>query len=120
LASLISHRDVDRKLAAANLRVFLAELEYAARSTGLQAAQLKVPRSGGRSDYRKRTAAESAWILLALARKRPTLTPGGPFFELASLLYEAATGESGADLDKYCRAVHQEYSPRSAAPQRKK
>ena len=121
LVSLVSGDNIDRKLAAADLRLFLAQLEHAARSTGLQAAQLKVPRSGGRTDYRKRAAAISAWVLLILyGRKRPTLTPRRSFFELASLLYEAATGESGAELDKYCRAVHQEYSPRPAAPQRKK
>jgi hypothetical protein len=32
----------------------------------------------------------------------PTLTKGGRYFRVASLMYEAATGEQNADLTRYC------------------
>jgi len=36
--------------------------------------------------------------------KPPTLTIGGPYYELASVLYGAATGEHEADLSRQCKA----------------
>jgi hypothetical protein len=94
-------------------QMFLGKLEYIAINLEQQSQQLKVPRSGGRTDYRKQTAAEFALVLLAhYGRKHPTLTTGGPFLELASILYEAATGKRNVDLDRQCRTVHQQYFPR--------
>jgi hypothetical protein len=37
--------------------------------------------------------------------KPPTLTIGGPYYELASVLYGAATGEREADLSRHCKWV---------------
>jgi hypothetical protein len=36
-------------------------------------------------------------------RQKATLTDGGPWLRLSSLLYEAATGKYDRDLAKYCR-----------------
>lgn len=96
---------------------FLDELGYVAKSLEQQSEQLKVPRSGGRPNYRKQAAAVSAWALLKLyGREPPTLTTDGLYFELASILYEAGTGKKDIDLDRECRAAF----PRRAAAQRKK
>lgn len=101
-------------------QMFLSKLEYIAINLEQQSQQLKVPRSGGRPDYRKQTAAEFALVIAHYGRKHPTLTTGGPFLELASILYEAATGKRNVDLDRQCRTVHQQYFPRRAVAQRKK
>ena len=96
---------------------FLDELGYVAKNLEQQSERLRVPRSGGHPNYRKQAAAEFAWALLALyGRKRPTLTTGGPYFDLASLLYEAGTGKEAIDLRRQCRAAF----PRRAVAQRKK
>jgi hypothetical protein len=50
-------------------------------------------------------AAHSFNLLSEFGRKQPTETIGGPFYELASLLYEGATGVRNANLERYCRKV---------------
>ena len=42
-------------------------------------------------------------LLIEFSSKAPTRTVGGPFYELASLLYESATGIVGADLSRACK-----------------
>jgi hypothetical protein len=37
--------------------------------------------------------------------KPPTLTIGGPYYELASVLYRAGTGKHAADLSRHCKLV---------------
>jgi hypothetical protein len=92
------------------LAIFLNELEYTAISAELQAMRRKVPRSGGRPDYRKQAAAMYALLLLVqFGRKRPTLTADGCFFNLASVLYEAATGKPDIDLSWHCQQVYRDW-----------
>jgi hypothetical protein len=95
------------KRAELRLEIFLSDLEIAALRAELQSMQLKVPRSGGQPNYRKQNAAEFALVLLMqFGRKQPTLTPSGPFFSLASVLYEAVTGKKDANLERQCRVSH--------------
>jgi hypothetical protein len=95
------------RLAELRLEIFLSDLRIAALSAELQSMRLKVPRSGGQPNYRKQSAAEFALLLLIqFGRKQPTLTPSGPFFSLASVLYEAVTGEKDANLERQCRVSH--------------
>jgi hypothetical protein len=101
------------------LGIFLNELELAASSASLQAMRLRVWRSGGRQNYRKQEAATCALLLLAHFGQRPTLTGSGPFFVLASVLYEAATGEPNIDLDGQCRAAHKQLPHRTVEQRRK-
>jgi hypothetical protein len=52
----------------------------------------------------KLTAATLAKTLIEThGSKRPTLTDGGPYYRLASILYSAATGEHEVDLSRQCR-----------------
>jgi hypothetical protein len=52
----------------------------------------------------KLTAATLAKSLIEIhGSKRPTLTIGGPYYELASVLHGAATGEHEADLSRQCK-----------------
>ena len=52
----------------------------------------------------KNVAAFAASTLPRLTGTPPTKTVNGPFYELASLLYEGATGIEGADLQRSCRS----------------
>jgi len=50
-------------------------------------------------------ALHSLLLLKRFGRKPPTQTVGGPFYELASLLYEGATGVQNANLERFCRKI---------------
>jgi hypothetical protein len=66
---------------------------------------LIVRRGGHRWNNVKAIAAKYAKeLLLSFSAKPPTKSRDGAFYELAALLYKAATGE-GADLEQYCRQV---------------
>jgi hypothetical protein len=69
--------------------------------------------------YAKEAAAHLAYGLLASyslkPKKRAPMTKHGPFLQLASLIFEAATGAPDADLTRYCRRVFDE--KRTRAPQ---
>jgi hypothetical protein len=61
-------------------------------------------RSGSPGRIDKTFAATEALSLLRrFASGGPTLTAEGPFFNLATALYEKATGEASANLDWQCR-----------------
>ena len=61
----------------------------------------------------KKLAANFAYdVLERFSDRPPTLTPSGPFFNLAQILYEAMTGED-ANLERQCRAVHRARSRRN-------
>lgn len=57
----------------------------------------------GKFHHKKRCAAHIARELMTEFGRRPTTTVDGPFFRLASLIYEAITGVSEANLDRQCR-----------------
>jgi hypothetical protein len=103
LYDLVFHAPQRAKLRVEN---FLRELEYASMQAKAQSKGIIVPRAGGRPNYRKQAAAWTAHLLMRqFGQKRPTLTVGGPFFHLASVLYEAATGEPDVDLSRQCRSA---------------
>lgn len=117
----------DDGLTDLSLELFLNELALAAANAEIRSMRLRVPRSGGRPNYRKQAAAELALLLLVRFDRQPTLTPDGPFFNLASVLYEAATGRKDANLERQCRDSHashrrwlRQQSPASTDGQRKK
>jgi hypothetical protein len=56
-----------------------------------------------RADGRKRHAANCAYELLVQFGKTPTLTPDGPFLNLASILYEAFSGVAHESIERQCR-----------------
>jgi hypothetical protein len=101
------------------LSIFLNELEYAAIQADLQVMHLKVRRAGGVPNYRKQAAATWALLLLAHFGQRPTLTADRPFYTLASVLYEAATGKPDIDISRQCRAVHKQLPHRTVGQRRK-
>ena len=69
---------------------------------------MKVPHADRRRDYQKLAAAGSAYFLLArFGARKPTLSTGGDFLTLASILYEAATGKADIDLTHQCRVIVQ-------------
>jgi hypothetical protein len=64
-----------------------------------------VRKAGPVSDPAKLLAALHSSHLLREFGRRPTKTVGGAFYELASLLYEGATGVQNANLERYCRKI---------------
>lgn len=63
-------------------------------------------RTGRHQDLTKLNIAQHAYDLLEeYASKKPNLTVEGPFYQLASVLYEAATGEQESDLQRPCRRI---------------
>jgi hypothetical protein len=93
-------------------------INEALADTNFQAERLKVPRSGGPkarkgvplNTHAKNAAARAAHaLILRWTNKRPTQSAEGLFFQLARLLFEAATGinpDEGADgqgIERQCR-----------------
>jgi hypothetical protein len=65
-----------------------------------------VPKGSPLPDPAKRSAAwYSVYLIAVCGRKRPTKTLDGPFYELASLLYEGATYTAHANLERHCRRI---------------
>ena len=55
-------------------------------------------------DHTKLNSAEGAYVLLKQFGSRPpTKTVLGPFYELATILYEGATGRAHVSIQWYCR-----------------
>jgi hypothetical protein len=70
---------------------------------GYGLARSALPRQRRPKDQGKRAAASYAYCcLVAYSERSPTLTSDGPFFELASIIYEGATGEPLVSLDYQC------------------
>jgi hypothetical protein len=68
----------------------------------------------------KYAAAWSAhYLIRRWSTKKPKETAGGPYFKLARLLYEAASGHNsddpGQSIDRQCRKVLKEWSARDKA-----
>jgi hypothetical protein len=93
--------DIKKRLAA-----FFHELDQSAAWADKWSKFHKVPPSDRRRDYQKLEAANSAdWLFFQFSSKQPSLSPGSDFLELASVLYEAATGKADIDLRWQCRIV---------------
>ena len=57
-------------------------------------------------DYNEQLASEEAWDFMRRHFKRPvTDAAQSPFRVIASLFYEARTGEAGVDLESACKAT---------------
>jgi hypothetical protein len=83
---------------------FLKRLDDGIKAAQLHHDVLVVPHGSKQRDGVALAAAGHAGELLqTFSAEAPTLTRGGPFFRLASLLYEAGTGKTDANLEKYCR-----------------
>jgi hypothetical protein len=97
---------------------FLRDIDDAAKYAEGRAGRLVIPK--GSPDYQKQEAVEQAISLLCHFGKRPTLTEGSDYLQLANTLYEAATGERDVDLYKLCRTVHREWKEANLLPNRNK
>jgi hypothetical protein len=88
--------------------VFVHQLSQTEYASGRSAEQLNVKRSGGvpsaRTDAKRaRIAASCAFDLLNdWGGLVPTLTKSGHYFQLASLLFELATGRQEKDVSRSC------------------
>ena len=80
-------------------------------SVAERARRIDVPHGSKRFDGNRVTARKHGCalharnVLLDFSRKKPALTKGGSFFELASIFWEIVSGEKVRDLSKYCKAV---------------
>ena len=64
------------------------------------------PGEHGNTKHRERRVAEEAWRLLRRHRKRPAGgAPGSLYGDIASLLWEAMTGERDKDLQRACKTA---------------
>jgi hypothetical protein len=82
---------------------FLNELE-ALVTAAVEAADRMHIKGGKRLNaFKLMTAVHAALLIEIFGAKSPTLTVGGPYYELASILYGAATGEPSADLSRHCK-----------------
>lgn len=63
-------------------------------------------RRGPPGNELKQHAALYAYMQLSLySAKKPTLSIDGPFFRLASIIYEGATRDADCDLQRQCRVI---------------
>jgi hypothetical protein len=77
-----------------------AELDSLANKINLRRSK----KFGPKFDYAKINAAQGAYYtLLQFSPVRPTTTADGPFYELASVYYEAVTGLKDVNMDRQCR-----------------
>lgn len=93
---------------------FCEELGRLASTAELHHNATVVTKGARPLDMQKLAAAIYAYHLLKDYKKPPTLTVGGAFFELASVLYEGIRGRENENLEWYCRQVS-ELEGRSAA-----
>jgi hypothetical protein len=85
---------------------FLGEFDRLIDSAQFYHDAIAVRHGSRRWDNVKAIAARYANELLrSFGSAPPTKTPDGPFYNLASLLYEGATAKVGVDLEQYCRDV---------------
>lgn len=97
---MVFHKDATRETA------FLNELDRLIESAKFHHNTLVVRRGSPRWDNAKAIAAKDANELLrSFSDKSLTKAAGGPFYRLASLLYEGATRKKNVNLEQYCRAL---------------
>jgi|SRR5271165_5954090 len=95
----------------ANAAEFARVLDLLIEKTGEFANGLKPPKAAPRRSWSKIQASGDAYLLIdEFAERPPALTKDGTFFQVASKLLEAATGEQKADLTRYCRDTARNYS----------
>jgi hypothetical protein len=65
---------------------------------------IRSDKTGPKLDYDKFNAAQTAYFtLVQFAPVRPTTTTAGPFYELASVYYEAVSGKRDVNMERQCR-----------------
>ena len=68
--------------------------------------QYKPPRAPWEGTEGRAAAAKGAYELITtFSQARPTKTNGGPFYCLATIIFDAACGSEGADLRRHCDAL---------------
>jgi hypothetical protein len=107
-------REIDRQLdqfRGVNAAEFGRELAFLIETTGGLANNVKPPKAAPRRSQARVMASDAAFRLIGdFAPFPPTRTKRGRFFRLASMLFEAATGEHKADLTRDCRETLSDYS----------
>jgi hypothetical protein len=88
-----------------HFRDLLSHLEDAAKVAKFFAEATIVPKGSQVWKDAKAVAAVCAHNVLKEYGGVTTLTEGGPFYVLASILYEGATGKAEQDLSPYCRKL---------------
>jgi hypothetical protein len=78
------------------------QMDQAAKSADAKADDLLVRRSGGQKDEIKLQSALRAYNLMNLFERKVTRTRGGAYFKIASLFYEAATGQQNENCERAC------------------
>jgi hypothetical protein len=97
--SMVFFKDAKREAA------FFQELDQLVESAKFHQDALVVRRGSRKWDNVKALAAKYAYDLLRSFSDRPlTKASGGPFYRLASVLYEAASGKK-SNLEQYCRQI---------------
>jgi hypothetical protein len=103
-------QDLDQYFGA-NAAEFARVLDLLIEKTGEFANRLKPPKAAPRRSWSKIQASGDAYLLIdEFAERPPALTKDGTFFQVASRLLEAGTGEQKADLTRYCRDTASNYS----------
>jgi hypothetical protein len=103
-------QDLDQYFGA-NAAEFARVLDLLIEKTGEFSNGLKPPKAAPRRSWSKIQASGDAYLLIdEFAERPPALTKDGTFFQVASKLLEAATGEQEADLTRYCRDTASNYS----------
>ncbi len=104
------NEDLDRHFGV-NAADFARMLALLIEGTEKWARDPRSPKDAPRRRPSKIVAADAAYRLIAeFASRPPTLTKRGRFFQVASMLLEAATGKQKADLTRYCRQTVSVYS----------
>jgi hypothetical protein len=90
---------------SARQQAFFDDIDHCIEEAQFHHDNLVFRPGGHQWDNVKAIAAKYAKeLLLSFSPKPPTQYSGGAFYELAALLYKAATGET-ADLEHYCREL---------------
>jgi hypothetical protein len=93
------------RMQGCHFQYLLPHLEKAAKIATFAAKNTIVPKGSQIWDDAKVVAAVCAHSALKEYGVTPTLTVDGAFYELASILYEGATGKKEQDLTQYCRQL---------------
>jgi hypothetical protein len=89
----------------ADLQAFDLKARRIERAARTIAEKIDVPAGKPRLNETKVYAARRAYNILDEYGAKPTLTVDGPYFNLASLLYEAVTGKVSVSLEHACRVA---------------
>jgi hypothetical protein len=84
---------------------FSKQLEILVTVARGMANNMRVQRGRPRDSHKEVVAGWARYLINKYGTKPLTLTIDGPYYELASVLYRAGTGEHEADLSRHCKLV---------------